>query len=98
MTGIVGLFVCPYFACILSVMLGYVVWYGLIFLVWYWCVAMYLNLSSYVLGLFGLHLNLSHTATSIPLGKSKEHQFSQWKPLTAGRLEVGYLGHLLTVH
>ena len=45
MTSIVGLFVCPCFACILSVMLGYVAQYGLIFLVWHWCVAVYLNLS-----------------------------------------------------
>ena len=40
MTGIVGLFVCPSFTCILVVMLGYAARYGLIFLVWHWCVAM----------------------------------------------------------
>ena len=47
MTSIVGLFVCPCFACILAVMLGYVAQYSLIFLVWHWCVAMYLNLYMY---------------------------------------------------
>ena len=35
----------PYFACILVVVLGYVVVYGLIFLAWHWYVAVYLNLS-----------------------------------------------------
>ena len=54
--------------------------------------------SIYVLGLLGLHLNLSHVAAFRPLRKLKEHQFSQWKPLMARQLKVCYLGHLLTVH
>ena len=67
MTNIVGLFVCPCFAGILAAMFSYVARYGLLFLGG--CVSQ----SIYVLGLLGLHLNLSHTVTSRPLGKSTEH-------------------------
>ena len=77
MTSMVDDLFAPCFACILSVLLGYVARYGLVFLVWHWCVAVYLILSMYVLGLLGLHLNLSHAATSRSLG---QHDIKHYSP------------------
>ena len=97
MTSIVGLFFCP-LLCLYSIgdaWLCCTVWLNILGVA---LVCGRVSHSIFVLRLLGLHLNLSHSVTSRPLGKTKEHQFSQWKPLTAGQLEVSYLGHLLTGH
>ena len=88
MTSIVGLLLCP-LLCLYSIgdtWLSCVVWHYILGVALV-CGHVPQSIYMYVLGLLGLHLNMSHAATSRPLGKSKEHQLSQWKPVTAGWLE-----------
>ena len=72
MTSIVGLFVCP-LLCLYSIgdaWLCCTVWLSILGVA---LVCGRVSQSVYVLGLLGLRLNLSHTATSRPLQKSKEN-------------------------